>query len=208
MPARPANEDAAGSFDPAGYPSELVRDVWDDGLHYRVRPIRADDGARLVELHGRLSTHSLYLRFFRPHPVLSEDEVRWFTHVDYVDRLALVATVDDRFIAVGRFDRAAGATEAEVAFVVADEYQHHGVGTLLLDELARAAVERGIDTFVAETLAENRDMLDVFHHAGFAVSATTSFGTVTLRFPIAPTDEYRAALAGREARRLVRQGPP
>ncbi|HEX3334188.1 MAG TPA: GNAT family N-acetyltransferase [Acidimicrobiales bacterium] len=205
--ARPAPTEAPGSTDPAGYPAELARDVEADGLRYHVRPIRPDDGARLVELHARLSPHSLYLRFFRPHPVLSEDEVRWFTHVDYVDRLALVATIDDRFIAVGRFDRAPGATEAEVAFVVDDEYQHHGVGTLLLDELARAARERGVDTFVAETLAENRAMLDVFHHAGFAVTATSSFGAVTLRFPVAPTEEYRRALAGREARRLVPGAP-
>ena len=57
--ARPAPTGAPGSTDPAGYPSELVRDVEDDGLRYHVRPIRPDDGGRLVDLHGRLSAHSL-----------------------------------------------------------------------------------------------------------------------------------------------------
>jgi hypothetical protein len=50
---------------------------------------------------------------------------------------------------------------------------------------------------VAETLVENRAMLDVFHHAGFPVSSHTTYATVTLRFPIAPT---AASLAARAAR--------
>ena len=184
--------------DPDGYPHGLERDVvTEDGLRYRVRPIRPDDASRLVAFHGQLSTRSVYLRFFTVHPTLSETEVRRFTTVDYVDRLALVATVEDRLIAVARYDRAPGATEAEVAFVVADDYQHHGIGSTLLDDLADAARARGVTTFRADTLAENHAMLDVFRHTGFPVSAHTEYGTVTLRFPIAPTADYEAARARR-----------
>ena len=184
--------------DPHGYPHGLERDVvTEDGLRYRVRPIRPDDASRLVAFHGKLSTRSVYLRFFTVHPTLSETEVRRFTTVDYVDRLALVAMVEDRLIAVARYDRAPGATEAEVAFVVADDYQHHGIGSTLLDDLADAARARGVTTFRADTLAENHAMLDVFRHTGFPVSARTEYGTVTLRFPIAPTADYEAARARR-----------
>jgi len=203
MPPLPSTaQDPGPRVDPPGYPRELERDVaGDGGIRYHLRPIRPDDAARLVAFHRNLSPHSVYLRFFTFHPTLSEAEVARFTTVDYVDRLALVATVGDRLIAVGRFDRAPGETEAEVAFVVADEYQHHGVGTLLLDELARAARARGVETFRADTLAENRAMLDVFRHAGFQVSSSIEYGTVTVRFPIAETEAYRAALAAREATR-------
>lgn len=184
--------------DPHGYPHGLERDVvTEDGLRYRVRPIRPDDASRLVAFHGKLSTRSVYLRFFTVHPTLSETEVRRFTTVDYVDRLALVAMVEDRLIAVARYDRAPGATEAEVAFVVADDYQHHGIGSTLLDDLADAARARGVTAFRADTLAENHAMLDVFRHTGFPVSARTEYGTVTLRFPIAPTADYEAARARR-----------
>ncbi len=204
MPALPSSAATDVSDDPAGYPHDLERDVaGDEGLRYRVRPIRPDDAARLVAFHRQLSPHSVYMRFFTFHPTLTGAEVARFTTVDYVDRLALVATVGDRLIAVGRFDRAPAATEAEVAFVVADEYQHHGIGSLLLDELARAAWQRGVEVFRADTLAENGAMLDVFRHAGFPVTSGIEYGTVTLRFPIAPTDEYRAALAAREANRQV-----
>src|ERR1019366_7030996 len=124
----------------ASYPSELERDVVSDGsLRYHVRPIRFDDGPRLAAFHHHLLPRSVFLRFFTFHPELSPKEVEHFTCVDYVNRLALVAEIDDRLIAVGRFDSEPGDTEAEVAFVVLDEFQHHGIGALLLDELARAA---------------------------------------------------------------------
>ena len=156
-----------------------------------------------MAFHEHLSTRSVYLRFFTLHPTLSDVEVARFTTVDYVDRLALVATVDDRLIAVARYDRPPGETEAEVAFVVADEYQHHGIGSRLLDDLATAARARGVLTFRAETLAENHQMLDVFRHAGFPVSAHTEYGTVTLRFPIAVTPDHEAARARHEAKTLA-----
>jgi GNAT superfamily N-acetyltransferase len=200
MPAPPAPEGAPVSPDPPGYPRELERDVAAEGLRYHLRPIRPDDGSRLVELHGRLSRRSVYLRFFGPHPTLSQTEVKRFTEVDYEGRLALVATIGDDLIAVARYNRSPGTSEAEVAFVVDDPYQHHGVGSGLLDELADAALARGVATFTAETLAENRTMLDVFHHAGFPVQSGIEYGTVTLRFPIASTATSIAARAARRQR--------
>jgi GNAT superfamily N-acetyltransferase len=125
--------------------------------------------------------------------------------VDYVDRLAFVVERSGQVIAVGRFDRIAGTSDAEVAFVVADDYQHHGLGSLLLDELARAARARGIETFLAETLCENKAMLDVFHHSGFDVSTKIDYGTVWLRFGIEMTESYLGALAARdESRKVIR----
>ena len=197
----PPSTTSPGRADPDGYPRELERDVVaGDGLCYHVRPIRREDAPRLVAVHEHLSTRSVYLRFFTLHPTLSDVEVARFTTVDYVDRLALVATVDDRLIAVARYDRPPGASEAEVAFVVDDEYQHHGIGSELLDELADAAYARGVTVFRAETLAENRTMLDVFRHAGFPVQSSIEFGQVTVRFPIAPT---AASTAARTARRRL-----
>ena len=87
--------------------------------------------------------------------------------------------------------------------MVADDYQHHGIGSLLLDELVLAARERGIKTFLAETLSENHAMLDVFLHAGFEVQTNTEYGTVYLRFDITPTESYQRALAVREQTRQV-----
>jgi len=195
--------------DPLAESRELERDVVSGGVRCHVRPIRPDDAAGLVAFHAHLSPQSVYLRFFTYHPTLSEAEVVRFTQVDFENRVALVVTAGDELIAVGRFDRAPASTEAEVAFVVADEYQHHGLGSLLLDELAQAARQRGIVWFTADTLAENHTMLDVFRHAGYHVTSSIEYGTVRLRFPLAVTDASRAAVAAREeTRRITPDGGP
>ena len=188
----------------AEYPSELEREArTHDGTVVHVRPIRPDDAARLVAFHSRLSSYSVYLRFFGFHPTLSECEVRRFTTVDYHDHMALIVLAEGRLGAVGRYDRLPGTDEAEVAFVVDDALQHHGLGSLLLDELAQAAWRHGITTFVAYTLAQNADMLRVLGRAGFPVTTNFDGGAVRVRFPIEPVPSFRAALAGREAVRAV-----
>lgn len=109
-------------------------------MHFR--PIRPEDATRLVDFHRHLSAHSVYRRDFFMHPTLSAAEIERFTHVDCIDRLALIVEDGDEFGAVGRYDRGAGPTEAEVAFLVADEYEHQGIGTLILEHLADAGLEQ------------------------------------------------------------------
>ncbi len=204
---RRAGVDAGGEAahtqgSPVGYPHKAERDVRiSNGQLVHIRPIRPDDAAMLVAFHACLSPLSVYLRFFNFHPVLTAKEVERFTHVDYVDRLALVVLTQNRLIAVGRYDRITGTDEAEVAFVVEDDFQHQGIGTLLADELARAARVQGIQVFVADTLAENAAMLEVFHGTGFPVETRFEEGVVKVRFPIGLVPSYLEALARREATR-------
>ena len=174
------------------YPSELERDVVSDGyLRYHVRPIRPDDAPRFVAFHNHLLPRSVFLRFFTFHTELSPKEVEHFTCVDYVNRLALVAEIEDRLIAVGRYDSAPGETEAEVAFVVADEFQHHGIGALLLDELARAAWEDGVSPrFVRRPSVRIARCLMCSVTRDFRSLRAVEYGTVILHFPIEPTDSY------------------
>ncbi len=192
-----------------GYPSGLECEVAssDGRLRFQLRPIRSDDGQRLVAFHDHLSDRSCFLRFFSLHPHLSPGEVERFTHVDYQNRLALVALFHGRIIGVGRYDRLPESDVAEVAFVVADDDQHHGIGSLLLDVLASAARERGVGTFVAEALHENHPMLDVFFHSGFDVTSHLDYGTVSLRFPLEPTRRSEVAEGARRANwSVVRSG--
>jgi len=191
------------------YPFGLVADVettTGDTVH--LRPIRPDDAFLLTQFHEKLSPQSVYRRFFFMHPRLSSAETEKFTHVDYVDRLALVAEHHYRLVAVGRYERIPGTADAEVAFVVADDLQHQGIGTVLLERLAGAAWKKGITAFVAQTLAENGDMLEVFMRSGFHVTSTTEHGTVNVRFPIQPDDAYRLAYADRHQGRLPGRTAP
>jgi GNAT superfamily N-acetyltransferase len=86
----------------------------------------------------------------------------------------VVATVADLIVAVGRWARVGGGDAAEVAFVVEDGYQHRGVGTTLLDLLARFGWADGLRRFVADTLVSNRSMLDVFMHSPEAVTVVST----------------------------------
>lgn len=193
-------DDPAPAGRPDGYPDGLeVLERLRDGTSVRFRPILPSDGDGLVAFHEGLSPKSVYRRFFFVHPHLSETEVRRFTHIDYVDRVAFVVLDGDRIVGVGRYERIPDGTEAEVAFVVTDDHQHLGIGTLLLDHLADVARTHGIDRFVAQTLSDNRDMLGVFLSSGFPVETSSSSGTVTLRFAIASEGDYPAARASRRS---------
>ena len=159
-----------------------------DGTIARVRAMGPDDGEALRAFHARLSPESIVLRFFGPHPRLSDTEVERFTHVDGVDRVALVAERLADIVAVARYDRAPGSEEAEVAFVVNDAFQGQGLGTVLLRELAGAARCHGVRWLVADTLSENFRMLNVFRHAGFARKFTRASEVMRVVMEIAPPE--------------------
>ena len=119
-----------------GYPVEFEADVvLSDGGTAHVRPIRPDDGERLVALHGRLSRESIYYRFFSPHPRLSEKEVVHFTTTDFVNRddpaqRAVIET--DRKTALAELDRVRAEIEKQQKEIVTIE-----------DEARRAGVPSG-----------------------------------------------------------------
>lgn len=169
-----------------------------DGGTIHIRPIHADDGPALAALHERLSPDSIYMRFLSAHPRLSPEELDRFSHVDYNDRMALVAALGERVVAVARYERQAGEEDAEVAFVVEDAHQGRGICTLLLEHLAAFARSKGVRRFTADTLPENRKMLAVFRHAGFDERSRIEAGLVHLTLAIDATAAAEAAAGARE----------
>jgi GNAT superfamily N-acetyltransferase len=100
----------------------------------------------------------------------------------------LVIEDGDYLVGVARYERYPGTSEAEVAFVVRDDYQHLGLGHRLFSSLAGAAWSRGVRTFTAETLCRNRDMMSVFRHSGFPMTSSVSAGEFSVRLSIDPRD--------------------
>lgn len=187
------------------YPSGWAADVvLSDGGTAHLRPIRPDDASALVEFHSRLSSDTVYFRFFSPHPTLTNAEVERFTTVDYVDRMALVAELDEQIIGVARYDREDGTDEAEAAFVVADEHQGRGLGSLLLEHLAAAARAARIVRLTATVLPTNQKMLGVFRDAGFVRTSRFDEGVVSVVLDIAPTPAWQLAVDERDRRASVR----
>jgi acyl-CoA synthetase (NDP forming)/RimJ/RimL family protein N-acetyltransferase len=192
---------AASGPVPSGYPTAWEADVvLADGGTVHVRPIRPDDGARIVDFHGRQSPESIYFRYFTPRPHLPEAEVERLTHIDYVDRMAFVALLDDVLVGVARYDRLPTRSEAEVAFFVDDRHQGRGLATVLLEYLAEAARRTGITAFTATVLPSNGRMVAVFRNAGFTAASHFGDGVIEVRLDLRPTPEAEAAILGRAQR--------
>jgi GNAT superfamily N-acetyltransferase len=153
---------------------------------FSVRPIEPTDAAALVRFHAHLSSRSVQLRYFYPHRELGPDEVAHLTSVDGFGRAAFVVVHEGEIVAVARYERLEDHCSAEVAFVVADEFQHHGLGTTLLQRLVENARRAGIGEFKASVLAENSTMLAVFHRAGFPMTQSRTCDVVELTMEIGP----------------------
>jgi len=157
------------------------------GTMVAMRAIRADDMERLRAFHARLSPDTIYWRFFSVVPVLSPQMAERLTHVDYENRMALVATTgtgdDEQIVAVVSYDRASPAV-AEVAFVVEDTWQKLGIATALLYRLAAYARDRGIVELVALMMSENTRMRSVLRHSGFPTSVIPCSDLTEVRLDI------------------------
>ncbi|MGA7280532.1 MAG: GNAT family N-acetyltransferase [Acidimicrobiia bacterium] len=187
----------------ADYPSEYELDVvLRDGGGARIRPIKPDDGPLLVDFFQTLGPESRYFRFFRIKETLEPKEVEFFTHVDYSDRMALVAILDGKMIAVARYDREEADT-AEVAFAVADAHQGRGIGTQLLQLLTTHASSHGINRFRAYVLPENRQMMRLFRNSGYDLTRTIEDGVFTVDFPVADSEGVLQAEWEREKRAVA-----
>ncbi|BDG59408.1 bifunctional acetate--CoA ligase family protein/GNAT family N-acetyltransferase [Caldinitratiruptor microaerophilus] len=185
--------------DPARY-SEHV--VLRDGTVVLLRVAREEDEAAVADLFRRASLQSLRLRFFAAVSQVSPALIREFVTVDFENRAGLVAVHGDesgeKVIGIGTYVRLPRRSSAEVAFMVDDAFHGRGLGSLLLERLARIAVLHGIYTFEADVLAENRPMMQVFAESGFELTRAYEGGTIHVHFPMAGVQAARARAELRE----------
>ena len=168
-----------------------------DGATAHVRPIRPDDAPRLAAFHERQSPESIYFRYFSPRPRLTERDLERLTHVDYVDRFALVVLRGDDLIGVARYDRWRHRAEAEVAFFVDDANHGRGLATLLLEHLAVRAREVGLRGLHRVGAPRQPAMIGVFTQAGFETATRFADGVIEVRLDLQPTPEAEAAIEAR-----------
>ena len=186
--------------------AEAVDVILRDGRTLRLRPPRKEDSAALLDFFASLSQQSLYLRFHGLQPV-TPALVDPLLEPDWRERGSLIGALSEdgveRVVAVCNYVRLRDRSLAEVAFAVADEHQRRGIGTRLLEQLSERAAAVGIERFVAEVLADNRNMLGVFESAGFELSRELEGGEVEVEFPIATTEAYRERVEERDHTAVV-----
>jgi RimJ/RimL family protein N-acetyltransferase len=155
-----------------------------------LRPIEPADAERLRRFHTRLSDETVYRRYHGPHPTLADHELAFLCGADGRRHIARVAIDDDGEIAgVCRLiGDPAREGEGEIAIVVADAAQHHGVGHELLvrvlDEGARAGFRR-LDALMLATNARARRLfLGVAEERGIPWDLAVSGGVAELHLSL------------------------
>jgi acetate---CoA ligase (ADP-forming) len=121
---------------------------------------------------------------------LPSDWAQKLANVDYHGRLALVAEAragtELELIGVGRYEPTGEKDTVEVAFVVQDGWQNRGLGTILFNDIVRAAAERSVRRFCAYVLADNQRMLDLITRFTRVESRKTEHGVTEIVFTLRP----------------------
>jgi acetate---CoA ligase (ADP-forming) len=169
-----------------------------DGSTAHVRPVVPADKDALRAFLAGLSENSRWLRFFSLGVDLERAAERAAAG-DRPDGYGLIVTTgaDARVVAHAVFELD-GPGRAEVAFAVADEMQGRGMATLLLAHLAQVASARGIHTFMATVLPENRRMIGVFRESGFPVRVHASPDGIEVEFPTELGEDARRRFEDRD----------
>jgi len=165
-----------------------------DGSTALLRTASQEDLDHVIDLLNSVSDESRYSRFFSSGgstEKLAREILRVGNEGDEITLLVLKGEPGDRrAVGMGSYIRLADKDNvAEPAFLVRDDYQGRGIGTVLLERLALIAVRNGITEFEAYTLPDNRKMKTVFENSGFPVSAWIDDSTFKITFPVTPNRE-------------------
>jgi len=173
----------------APYPAQYETTVTlKDGTEVLLRPIRPDDEPMMKEMFYSFSEKTVQLRFHsfvKAHP---HQRLQVFCNVDYDTELALIGVIQNKgkeeVIAVGSYTADASKADAEVAFIVRDDWQRKGLGTAIYERLIDIGREKGIRKFEASVLAANVAMLKVFQKPDLKVETSIEEGVVSVHIDL------------------------
>jgi len=137
------------------------------GATARVRPIRHGDRLAVGELIRRVSPRTKHLRFLAEFEELPADELARMVELNPDSTLGLVVEHDHAppghaIIGLGHLLVDRERRDAEVALLIDDAYQRHGLGHALMAGLLDAARRCEALTVSCQTLMENHAMRHLF----------------------------------------------
>ncbi len=164
-----------------------------DGRTARIRRADESDRGRVVQLLRSVSDRSRFQRFFGGGRNVDTMADNLLQVGNPRERLTLIVLHgppgDPEIIGLGSYVRQEDDPgTAEPAFLVRDDQQGRGIGTLLLERLALMAVRQGIQRFEAYTLPDNDRMRSVFRDSGFPVETAPGGDSFRVRFPLDPNE--------------------
>lgn len=167
------------------YPEEL--EAWKTtrtGLRILLRPVKISDEPLLKDFFYSLSDESMYQRFISARRDIPHQELQKFAAVDYFQKMVLVAVIEEdgmeSVCGLGQYGINSDMFTADVALVVRDDCQNHGIGGELLAYLTYLAKRQGLLGFTAEVLAGNDPVFHLFKKMGFSISKKSDSGVYEL----------------------------
>ncbi|MDG4665875.1 GNAT family N-acetyltransferase [Mycobacterium sp. 236(2023)] len=161
-----------------------------DGTVLYLRPVLPGDNERTTNGPVEFSGETLYRRFQSVRSP-SKTLMAYLFEVDYLDHFVFVLTEgpDGPVVADVRFVRDENdPTEAEIAFIVGDAYQHRGIGTFLMAAISVAAGYDGVRRFTARVLSDNFPMRAILDHFG-AIWRRDDLGVVVTEIDVPSVDD-------------------
>jgi acetyltransferase len=170
------------------YPADLEEYVQVAGSGMLLRPIRPDDGHRLMDFYAAASPEDMRLRFFMARREVPRSELARYSQIDYDREMTFIAlapadeTGSHAMAGVVRAVCDPDNLQAEFDIQVAARWQRQGLGRLLLDKMVHYLRQRGTAEVVGRCMAENTGMSTLAQQAGFAVRPDPD--GVGLRLPL------------------------
>ena len=188
------------------YPEELERyDTLREGTEIFFRPVKPTDEAELSEMLYSLSEQSVKTRYMAHTMAFPHKDVQQLTNIDYRQDISIVGTVPavsgEHVVALAQYFLDPKTRAAEVAFIVQDEWQQKGMGTLLLDYLTQIAKSRGVKRFYAKVMPINKPMLTIFYNSGYKVNTEFDGDVYSIMYDLTEKE------GSRFAKRLHDEGP-
>ena len=143
-----------------------------------LRPIRPEDEPLENELWKTFSDDTQRFRFFSPMRTWSHATLVRYTNIDYDREIALIAELTEdgtrKMIGVVRMilDPPDFKT-AEIAIVIGDPWQGHGLGSKMMDCIVEIAKDKNLDSVYGLILRDNARAIDLFKTKGFSVDYTS-----------------------------------
>ena len=166
-----------------------------DGRSVLLRPIKPEDEPLWLEMFQNFSEESIRYRFFQiikdtPHEV----RVR-YCNIDYDREIAIVAELTEegrrKILGVVRLIIEPNGKTGEIAFIIADPWQHLGLGTKMVDYMIEICKDRALEQIYGIMLSDNHRAIKLMKKMGFNVEHLDE-GTVK-----ATLDLKKEELAGR-----------
>ncbi|NMC09758.1 MAG: GNAT family N-acetyltransferase [Methanothrix sp.] len=155
------------------------------GMRLFLRPVKICDEPLLKDFFYSLSDETMYQRFLSVRKDMPHEVLQDFVAVDYTQKMVILALTEkggkEIIAGLGQYALNRDMHTAELALVVRDEYQNHGVGRELLSYLTYLAKKQGLLGFTAEVLAGNQPVFNLFSKMGFDVTRKNESGFYDMR---------------------------